>query len=102
VAYFAEIDSNNIVVRVLVVDNSQEYRGEEFLSQELNLGGKWVQTSYNAANNGFRKNYAGIGYSYNEDIDAFVPPKCHEEATLNNNTGLWNCANSYHFLDDTL
>jgi hypothetical protein len=57
-AHFAEIDSDNKVIRVLVVDNSQEHRGQEFLADELGLGGTWVQTSYNA---NFGGKYAGIG-----------------------------------------
>jgi len=47
-AHFAEIDNTNKVLRVLVVDNAQEERGQEFLANDLGLGGTWVQTSYNA------------------------------------------------------
>lgn len=57
-AHFAEIDSDNKVLRVLVVDNSQEHRGQEFLANDLSLGGTWIQTSYNA---NFGGKYAGIG-----------------------------------------
>jgi hypothetical protein len=57
-AHFAEIDSDNKVLRVLVVDNSQEHRGQEFLADDLGLGGTWIQTSYNA---NFGGKYAGIG-----------------------------------------
>ena len=57
-AHFAEIDSNNKVLRVLVVDNSQEHRGQEFLANDLGLGGTWIQTSYNA---NFGGKYAAIG-----------------------------------------
>ena len=57
-AHFAEIDSDNKVLRVLVVDNSQENRGQEFLAVDCNLGGTWVQTSYNA---NFGGKFAGIG-----------------------------------------
>ena len=57
-AHFAEIDSDNKVLRVLVVDNSQEHRGQEFLANDLGLGGTWIQTSYNA---NFGGKYAGIG-----------------------------------------
>jgi hypothetical protein len=68
-AHFAEIDENNIVKRVLVVDNSLEYRGEDFLANELGLGGRWIQTSYNS---NFRKQYAGVGFRYDEVRDEFV------------------------------
>jgi hypothetical protein len=47
-AHFAEIDDNGFVLRVLVVDNSQENRGQDFLANDLGLGGTWIQTSYNA------------------------------------------------------
>ncbi len=71
-ANFAEIDDNNVVVRVLVVDNSQEHRGQEFLAEDLGLGGRWVQTSYNA---NFRGKFAGIGDIYDEINDVFVAPE---------------------------
>ena len=68
-AHFAEIDENNIVTRVLVVANEQEHRGQEFLANDLGLGGFWIQTSYN---NNIRKNYAGIGYTFDPVRDAFI------------------------------
>lgn len=57
-AHFAEIDKDNKVIQVLVIDNSQEHRGQEFLANDLGLGGTWIQTSYNA---NFGGKYAGIG-----------------------------------------
>lgn len=69
-AHFAEVNENNIVLRVVVVDNSQEHRGQEYLSQDLGLGGRWIQTSYNA---NFRNKYAGIGDVYEEARDVFYP-----------------------------
>lgn len=88
-AHFAEVDKNNIVVRVLVVDDSQEHRGQEFLANDCNLGGTWLKTSYNTRSGkrfdpetnlptneaGFRKNFAGIGFIYDSERDAFIPPK---------------------------
>jgi hypothetical protein len=70
-AHFAEIDSDNKVVRVLTVPNEQEERGEEFLSVDLNLGGRWIQTSYNAK---IRGKFAGIGDTYDADKDLFIAP----------------------------
>lgn len=70
-AHFAEIDSDNKVLRVLVVDNEQEHRGQEFLAEELGLGGTWIQTSYN---NNFRGKFAGIGYTYDSTNDMFIEP----------------------------
>ena len=85
-AHFAELDENNIVKQVLVVPNSVEHYGELYLSRDLNLGGRWVQTSYNAS---IRKNYAGIGYTYDEVRDAFIPPKPYPSWYLNEDTCLW-------------
>ncbi len=92
-SHWAEINTTNIVLRVLVGDNNDPAGDEGYQWLLDNLGGTWLKTSYNGK---IRKNFAGIGYTYNESIDAFVPPKCHEEATLDNNTALWVCANSDH------
>lgn len=70
-AHFAEIDENNIVIQVLVVSNEHEHRGQEFLANDLGLGGTWIQTSYNA---NFRGKYAGIGDYYDADLDEFIAP----------------------------
>ena len=85
-AHFAQIDENNLVVQVLVVPDSQEHRGQEFLANDLNLGGTWVQTSYNGT---IRANYAGIGYTYDEVNDVFIAPQPSEDAVLNNETFTW-------------
>ncbi len=71
-AHFAEIGANNIVLRVLVVPNEQEHRGQDFLANDLKLGGVWVKTSYNGT---IRKNFAGVGYSYDSVRDAFIAPE---------------------------
>ena len=71
-AHFAEVDENNIVTRVLVVPDDQEYRGEEYLRDELGLGGRWIQTSYNHR---VRMNYAGVGYTYDPSNDWFQAPQ---------------------------
>jgi len=96
-AHFAEIDENNIVTRVLVVGDDQEDRGQEFLADDLGLGGTWLKTSYNTqagihtlGGTSFRKNYAGIGYSYDETLDAFIPPKPFASWLLNEETCQWN------------
>lgn len=70
-AHFAQIDNNNKVIQVLVVDNGLEHRGEDFLANELGLGGRWIQTSYNA---NFRGIFAGIGCIYDEENDLFIAP----------------------------
>ena len=88
-AHFAKIDSNNIVTQVIVIDNKdtadangveKEYIGAAFC--ERLFGGTWKQTSYNGT---IRKNYAGIGYKYQADIDAFVAPKPYASWTLDTN-----------------
>jgi hypothetical protein len=86
-AHFAELDANNVVLRVIVVDNKdtadangveKEHIGAAFC--ERLFGGNWKQTSYNG---NMRKNYAGIGHTYQADIDAFVPPKTFASWVLN-------------------
>jgi hypothetical protein len=85
--HYAKIDENNVVTQVVVVDNKdmsdasgveKEHIGAAHL--EKILGGTWKQTSYNG---NFRKNYAGIGYTYREGIDAFVPPQPFPSWVLN-------------------
>ena len=88
-AHFAELDENNVVKRVIVVDNkdTSDANGNEVESigvafcQKL-LGGNWKQTSYHG---NIRKNYAGIGYAYRADIDAFVAPQPYPSWTLDAN-----------------
>lgn len=92
-AHFAEIDENNVVLRVLVTDNNDPNGDEGYQWLIDNLGGRWIKTSYNAK---IRKNYAGIGYTFNEELDAFVSPKCHEEAVLIEETARWICDNLEH------
>ena len=69
-AHFAELDENNIVTRVLVTNNAFPNEGYDWLVD--NLGGTWVQTSYNAT---IRFNYAGVGFSYDLELDAFIAPQ---------------------------
>ena len=85
-AHFAEVDNNNIVLRVLVVDNSLEHKGADFLSNDLGLGGTWIQTSYNG---NFRKNFAGIGYTYDSVRDAFIAPKPDDAIGFDEDTCRW-------------
>ena len=83
-AHAAELDANNIVLRVIVVSNDLEPQVAEWCEQTY--GGRWVQTSYNG---NFRKNYAGIGYTYNADLDAFIPPKPYPSWLLDDATCQW-------------
>lgn len=86
-AHFAQVDADNCVVQVLVVPDDQEHRGEEFLRDDLNLGGRWIQTSYN---NRIRKQYAGIGFTYDEIADVFIAPQPAPWFILNDNHD-WIC-----------
>ena len=93
-AHFAEIDSNNVVLRVVVVDNRDTSTPDGTEVESIGVafcqrlfGGNWVKTSYNG---NVRKNYAGIGYTYNAGLDAFVPPKPFNSWVLNNDTALWD------------
>ena len=92
-AHFAELDQNNIVTRVIVVNDDylKDENGDEV--EELGIahlesvhGGNWVQTSYN---NNIRVHYAGIGYTYDETLDAFIPPKPYNSWVLNETTADW-------------
>lgn len=85
-AHFARVDDNDIVQEVLVVPNEQEHRGQDFLADDLGLGGRWIQTSYN---NNFRKNYAGIGFYYDQTKDAFIPLQPFPSWVLNDDTCRW-------------
>lgn len=92
-AHFAEIGENNVVLQVIVVSNDDckdsdgnesETIGAEFCRNLL--GGTWKQTSYNG---NFRKNYAGIGYTYDPIRDAFIAPKPSDEYILDEETCSW-------------
>jgi hypothetical protein len=97
-AHFAQLE-NNIVTKVIVVSNQDildengqenEQKGIDFCSNLL--GGTWKQTSYNG---NIRKNYAGIGYTYDEGRDAFIPPKPFNSWTLNEETAQWEAPTPY-------
>ena len=87
-SHFAEIDNNNIVLRVLVGPNYGD-EGEAFFNA---LGGTWVKTSYNG---NIRKNYAGIGYAYDATRNAFIAPKPYNSWLLNEDTCQWKAPTEY-------
>jgi hypothetical protein len=92
-AHFAELDVNNIVIQVIVIHNNElldngvesEDKGIKFC-QSL-FGGNWIQTSYNG---NMRKNFAAIGYTYDEELDAFIPIKPFESWILDEEYCQWN------------
>ena len=85
-AHFAEINSQNLVLRVLVVPDEEQHRGQEFLASDLKLGGTWIQTSYNHR---IRKQYAGIGFKYDANADVFIAPQPFPSWTKNEETYIW-------------
>jgi hypothetical protein len=97
-AHFAQLDGNNVVTQVIVIANEEllengiesEAKGITFCTNLL--GGNWKQTSYNAK---IRKNYAGIGFTYNESLDAFVPPKPYNSWILDEVTAQWKAPIDY-------
>jgi len=106
VAHFAELDENNIVIRVVVVSNEvitdndgneQEQLGVDFLNNLYGTRDVWKQTSYNQS---FRKNFAGKGYSYDQERDAFIPPQPYESWTLDEETCLWTPPTPYPTITD--
>lgn len=95
-ANFAKLDENNVVLGVYVVHNNElldengqesEQKGIDFLTVWSGGYSNWKQSSYNKK---FRKNHAGIGYTYDPQRDAFIPPKPFESWLLNEETCLWD------------
>jgi hypothetical protein len=88
-AHFAKLGIGNIVERVEVVSNdiaTTEQAGVDFLNNLYKTRDVWKQTSYN---NNIRKNYAGIGFKYDQTRDAFIPPKFFDSWILNEDTCQW-------------
>ncbi len=98
-AHFAKLGTDNIVEKVEVVSNNiatTEQDGINFLNNLYNTNDIWKQTSYNTYagehkldGTPLRKNYAGIGYTYDEDRDAFIPPKPYSSWVLDEETCNW-------------
>ena len=86
-SHWAELDNNNKVIRVLVGDNNEPDEGEAFVN---NLGGSWVKTSYNGT---IRYNFAGVGYTFDQEADAFIAPRpeCGHKELFLNDKFKWNC-----------
>ena len=98
-AHFAKLGVGNIIEQVIVVSNdiaTTEQAGVDFINKLYNTRDVWKQTSYNTkegvhllGGTPFRKNYAGIGYKYDQTRDAFIPPKPYNSWTLNETTCEW-------------
>ena len=93
-SHWAELDEENKVIRVLVGDNNDPNGDEGHQWLIDNLGGTWVQTSYNS---NFRFNFAGVGYSYDPVDDAFIAPiPCDHDELILNESKRWECSNEQH------
>jgi len=100
-AHFAELDSNNIVLRVIVVSNDDikdsdgnesEALGIAFCKNLIGSDTNWVQTSYNSNMRGV---YAGVGYTYDSEFNIFISPQPHENWTYNRSTKKWEAPVAY-------
>ncbi len=94
-AHFAKLDENNIVTQVIVVSNdiaTSENAGVTFINNLYGTSDTWKQTSYN---NKMRKNYAGVGFTYDVSKDAFIPPKPFASWTLDEDTCQWKAPVDY-------
>lgn len=92
-AHFARLDENNIVTQVIVVANDNCFDSEGIESETVGakfcsdlLGGRWIQTSFNHR---IRGRYAGLGFSYNEELDIFIAPQPNADWVLNEDTYEW-------------
>ena len=97
-AHYAFLNENNIVTEVITgIDETKFIEGLDPETWYGNFRNQICKrTSYNA---NIRKNYAGIGFTYDETLDAFIPPKCHDEAILNETTAQWDCENEEHYVE---
>lgn len=100
-AHFAKLDVNNIVTQVIVISNADtsdlngvehEYIGVGFCKSLYGAFTEWKKTSYNG---NIRKNYAGIGFTYDAGRDAFIPPQPFASWVLDETTCQWNAPTSY-------
>lgn len=93
-SHWAELDNNNKVLRVLVGDNNDPAGDEGYQWLINNLGGTWVQTSYNG---NIRYNFAGVGYTYDAIDDAFIAPiPCDHAELVLNEQKRWKCSHASH------
>ncbi len=94
-AHFAKLGTGNIVEQVIVVSNDiaiTEQAGSDFINKLYNTRDVWKQTSYN---NNIRKNFAGVGYQYDQTRDAFIAPKPFNSWVLNEDTCRWEAPVAY-------
>jgi hypothetical protein len=94
-AHYAFLDENNIVTEVITgIDETTLIEGLDTETWYSNFKGQTCKrTSYNSA---IRQHFAGVGFTYDESLNAFIMPKCHNEAVLNLQTYYWDCTNNEH------
>ncbi len=94
-SHWAELDENNVVIRVLVGDNNEPDEGQSFMES---LGGTWVKTSYNGT---IRYNFASVGSTYDPIDDAFIAPmpNCGHDELLLNDLKRWECSSVEHQIE---
>ena len=104
-AHYAFLDDSNVVIDVIVgIDETELIEGKNPETWYAEFKGSLCKrTSYNTVGGvhrlggqPFRKNYAGLGYTYDPQRDAFIPPRCHDEALLNEQTCQWDCLHEIH------
>lgn len=89
-AHHAKIENGIVTAVIVTMDSDEDTFADRMLAE---TGEQWVRTSFN---NRIRYNFAGIGYVYDSIRDAFIPPKCHDEATVNELICQWDCSNADH------
>jgi hypothetical protein len=92
-SHFVKLNNNNIVEDIIVIPESETSRGQEYINTDLGISGTWIQTSYSGS---IRKNYGGIGMTYDQQRDAFIAPRCHDLAVLDEETCRWICNDESH------
>ena len=89
-AHHAKIETGIVTSVIVTMDSDEDTFADRILAE---TGETWIRTSYNSR---IRYNFAGVGYAYDSIRDAFIPPKCHDEAVIDENTCRWSCINSDH------
>ena len=89
-AHHAKVENGIVTSVIVTMDSDEDTFSDRMLAE---TGETWIRTSYNGR---IRYNYAGIGFVYDSIRDAFIPPKCHDEAIIDEATCRWTCSNADH------
>jgi hypothetical protein len=85
-AHYAQLDDDNTVLDVMKISDDYEDCGEDYINNVCMIPGRWIKTSYNGT---IRGSFAGVGFSYNEELDVFLPPKPYESWVINTELKCW-------------